>query len=62
VAKKATRKAAKKLAKTHQKKQNQKGGKKVGKSTPKKAVMYTTHMLIRKNFLKHIPEPVLLLS
>ncbi len=31
--------------------------------TKKHIATYTTHMLIiRKNFLKHIPEPVLLLS
>jgi len=39
------------------------GHKKLTKNTPKKhTAIYTTHMLIiRKNFLKHIPEPVLLL-
>jgi len=48
-AKKATRKAAKKLAKKHTKKAH--------------CLIHNTHANHqKKNFLKHIPEPVLLLS
>jgi len=56
---KVSKKATKKVAKNRQ----ERGHKKLTKNTPKKhTAIYTTHMLIiRKNFLKHIPEPVLLL-
>jgi hypothetical protein len=65
---KSTQKSTQKAGKKKGGKRRQKGGKKVGKrwqkNTPKKHIaIYTTLMLIiRKNFLKHIPEPVLLLS
>ncbi len=40
------------------------GSKKVGKKRAKKAHchIHNTHANQKKNFLKHIPEPVLLLS
>jgi len=51
--------------KSSSKKVGKKGSKKLAKNTPKKhTAIYTTHILItrKKNFLKQIPEPVLLLS
>jgi hypothetical protein len=46
------------------KKKRKKGVKKVGKNTPIKHIaIYTRHMLIIiKNYLEHVHEPVLLLS
>jgi len=63
-AQKSWQKGGKRGGKKGGKKGSKKGGKKAAKNIPKKhTAIYTTHMLIiRKNFLKHIPEPVLLLS